>query len=66
MTVSHGEKFSRVHSPSAMWVQSVTTSDFEVCARESGIGSMFVLVEGGKPEDPEENSRSNEKNQQQT
>ena len=39
MTVSHGEKFSRVHSPSAMWVQSVTTRDFDVCARESGIGS---------------------------
>ena len=27
---------------------------------------MFVLVEGGKPEDPEKNSRSNDKNQQQT
>ena len=39
MTVSHGEKFSRVHSPSALWVQSVTTRDFDVCARESGIGS---------------------------
>ena len=39
MTVSHGETFSRVHSPAAMWVQSITTRDFEVCARESGIGS---------------------------
>ena len=39
MTVSHDEKFSRVHSPSAVWVQSVTTRGFEVCARESGIGS---------------------------
>ena len=39
MTVSHGEKFSRVHSPSAMWVQSVTSHDFDVCARASGIGS---------------------------
>ena len=27
---------------------------------------MFVLVEGGKPEDPEKNSRSNDKNQRQT
>ena len=27
---------------------------------------MFVLVEEGKPEDPEKNSRSNDKNQQQT
>ena len=39
VTVSHDEKFSRVHSPSAVWVQSVTTRGFEVCARESGIGS---------------------------
>ncbi|PFX13555.1 Aggrecan core protein [Stylophora pistillata] len=39
VTVSHGEKFSRVHSPSATWVQSVTTLGFEVCSRESGIGS---------------------------
>lgn len=39
MTVSHDEKFSRVHSPSAVWVQSITTRGFEVCARESGIGS---------------------------
>ena len=39
VTVSHGEAFSRVHSPSAMWVKSVTTRDFQVCARESGIGS---------------------------
>ena len=27
---------------------------------------MFVLVERGKPEDPEKNSRSNDKNQRQT
>ena len=39
MTLSHGEQLSRVHSPSAVWVQSVTTRGFEVCARESGIGS---------------------------
>ncbi|CAH3143439.1 unnamed protein product, partial [Pocillopora meandrina] len=39
VTISHDEKFSRVHSPSAVWVQSVTTRGFEVCARESGIGS---------------------------
>ena len=39
MTLSHGEHFSRVHSSSAVWVQSVTARGFEVCARESGIGS---------------------------
>ena len=39
MSLSHGEQFSRVHSPAAMWVQSVTARGFEVCARESGIGS---------------------------
>ncbi|PFX15382.1 Fibrillin-1 [Stylophora pistillata] len=39
VTVSNGEKFSRVHSPSAVWVQSVTARGFKVCARESGIGS---------------------------
>ena len=39
MTVSHGEMFSRVHSPAAMWLQSVSTLGFKVCSRESGIGS---------------------------
>ena len=39
MSLSHGEQFSRVHSPAAMWVQSVTARGFEVCVRESGIGS---------------------------
>ncbi|KAL9975028.1 hypothetical protein ACROYT_G012144 [Oculina patagonica] len=39
VSLSHGEEFSRVHSPSAVWVQSVSTRGFEVCARESGIGS---------------------------
>ena len=39
VTLSHGEQFSNVHSPSALWAQSVTTSGFEVCVRESGIPS---------------------------
>ena len=39
MSLSHGEEFSRVHSPSALWVQSVSTRGFQVCARESGVGS---------------------------
>ena len=37
VTLSHGEQFSYVHSPSALWVQSVTTRGLEVCIRESGI-----------------------------
>ena len=39
MTLSHGKVFSRVHSPAAVWVQSVSTREFEVCARESGSAS---------------------------
>ena len=39
VTLSHGEQFSYVHSPSALWVQSVTTRGFEACIRESGIPS---------------------------
>ncbi len=39
VSLSHGEEFSRVHSPAAMWVQSVTTRGFEVCIRETGIGT---------------------------
>ena len=38
-TLSHGERFSRVHSPAALWVESVSTRGFKVCARESGIGT---------------------------
>ena len=37
--MSHGEEFSRVHSPFALWVQSVSTRGFEVCSRETGTGS---------------------------
>ena len=37
--MSHGEEFSRVHSPSAVWVQSISTHGFEVCSRETGTGS---------------------------
>ena len=39
VSLSHDEMFSRVHSPAALWVQSVSTSGFEVCARETGIGT---------------------------
>lgn len=37
--MSHGEQFTNVHSPSALWVQSVTASGFEVCVRQSGTPS---------------------------
>ena len=37
--MSHGEEFSRVHSPSAVWVQSISTRGFKVCSRETGAGS---------------------------
>ena len=39
VSMSHGEEFSRVHSPSAVWVQSISTRGFEVCSRETGTGS---------------------------
>ena len=39
VSLSHGEEFSRVHSPSAVWVQSVSARGFEVCARAADIGS---------------------------
>jgi len=39
VTLSHGEQFSDVHSPSALWVHSVTSNGFDVCIRESGTPS---------------------------
>ena len=39
VSLSHGEQFSRVHSPAAVWVESVSTRGFKVCARESGMGN---------------------------
>ncbi|CAH3150077.1 unnamed protein product, partial [Porites evermanni] len=39
VSLSHGENFSRLHSPAALWVHSVSTRGFEVCAREAGAGS---------------------------
>ena len=39
VSMSHGEELSRVHSPSAVWVQSISTRGFEVCSRETGTGS---------------------------
>ena len=39
MSLSHTEEGSRVHSPAAVWVESVSALGFEVCAREAGIGT---------------------------
>ena len=39
VSMSHGGEFSSVHSPSAVWVQLISTRGFEVCSRETGIGS---------------------------
>ena len=38
VSLSHDEENSRVHPPAAMWVESVSTRGFKVCARESGLG----------------------------
>ena len=39
MTLSHTEDGSRVHSPAAVWVESVSARGFEACVREAGIGT---------------------------
>lgn len=41
MSLSHTEEHSeeRVHSPAAVWVESVSARGFEVCVREAGIGT---------------------------
>lgn len=39
VTVSHTEEGSRVNSPAAVWVESVSARGFEACVREAGIGT---------------------------
>ena len=39
VSISHGEEFTRVHSPAAVWIQSLSARGFEVCARETGTGT---------------------------
>ena len=39
VSISHGEEFTRVHSPAAVWIQSVSARGFEVCARETDTGT---------------------------
>lgn len=39
MSLSHTVQGSRVHSPAAVWVESVSAVGFEVCVREAGIST---------------------------
>lgn len=55
MSVSRGETFTRVHSPSALWVQSLSMRGFEVCVREArsranGTGIINWLAFQDKPQ----------------
>lgn len=43
-SLSHGNTYVKVHDPAALWVKSVSTTGFEVCAREAGSGSREVSV----------------------
>ena len=44
VTLSHGNKHIKVHDPAALWVKSVSTTGFKVCAREAGSGSGGTSV----------------------
>ena len=39
MSLSHSEEGSRVHSPAAVWVESVSKLGFVACVREAGIST---------------------------
>ena len=39
VSISHGEEFTRVHSPAAVWIQSVSARGFEVCVRMTDTGT---------------------------
>ena len=43
VSLSYGEEFSRVHSPSTMWVRSITTPGFDVCVRETARNESGVI-----------------------
>jgi len=49
VSMSHGEEFSRVHSPSALWVQSISARGFEVCSREQGLDQIKLELSTGWP-----------------
>ena len=39
-----GNTYVKIHDPAALWVKSVSTTGFEVCAREAGSGSGGTSV----------------------
>ena len=41
---SHGNEHTKIHDPAVLWVKSVTTSGFDVCVRETGLGSNGASV----------------------
>ena len=43
-SLSHGNTYVKIHDPAALWVKSVSTTGFEVCAREAGSGSGGTSV----------------------
>lgn len=43
-SLSHGNTYVKIHDPAAVWVKSVSTTGFEVCAREAGSGSGGTSV----------------------
>ena len=43
-SLNHGNTYVKIHDPAALWVKSVSTTGFEVCAREAGSGSGGTSV----------------------
>ncbi|CAH3131432.1 unnamed protein product, partial [Porites lobata] len=43
-TLSHGNKYVKIHDPASLWVKSVSTTGFEACVREAGSGSGGTSV----------------------
>ena len=43
-SLNHGNTYVKIHDPAALWVKSVSTTGFEVCARETGSGSGGTSV----------------------
>ncbi|KAL9975042.1 hypothetical protein ACROYT_G012158 [Oculina patagonica] len=51
VSMSHGEEFSRVHSPSAVWVQSVSTRGFENFGGKPSVFVSAKYTRNTKPDD---------------
>lgn len=39
VSLSYGEKFSKIHSSAVAWTERITYSKFDVCVEESGEGT---------------------------